>query len=214
MSVNTPRRPSRKAARIAGVGVVAVGLIGSAALVWQASYSAFSATTANPTNNWTAGTVALSDDDSNSALFSVTGLKPGSSGSKCIVVSSTGSLASTVKLYATASSFSQTNTLGDNLQLTVTQGTSSSTGGVCTNFVADAGASNTATASAKNFSTTYTGFGAGFGTWAPAAASSANPVFKTYKIDYVLNSPGTQAAVDAMQGGTAQIGFTWEAQNS
>ncbi len=213
-STRAVRRPSRKAARIAGVGVVAAGLVGSAALVWQASYSAFSATTANPTNNWSAGTVALGDDDNTTALFTATNLKPGATGSKCIVVSSTGSLASTVKLYATG--FTQTNTLGDNITLTVTQGTTptSTAAGSCTGFTADAGATNTSSGSLKAFSTSFVNFGQGFGTWAPAAASTANPVFKTYKIDYTLGSPSTQAAVDAMQGGTAAIGFTWEAQNS
>ncbi|MHA3703817.1 TasA family protein [Jatrophihabitans sp. YIM 134969] len=214
MSRTAARRPSRKAARIAGVGVVAGGLVASAALVWQASYSAFSATTTTPTNNWTAGTVALGDNDNGSALFTVTNLKPGSTGSKCIVVSSTGSLASTVKMYTTAGSFSQTKTLGDNLQLTVTQGTvpAGTTAGLCTGFQADSGV--TTTASATNFAGSAVDFGSGFGTWAPAGASTQSPVVKTYKIDYTLNSPSTQAAVDVMQGGTAQIGFTWEAQNS
>lgn len=35
----------------------------------------------NPTSNWTSGTVNLTDDDANSALFSATNLKPGASGS-------------------------------------------------------------------------------------------------------------------------------------
>src|SRR4051794_4529260 len=74
---------------IAGAAVPAA-VLASGALVWQSSYSAFSATTSNPTNNWTAGTVALADDDSNTALFTATNLKPGSTGTKCIAVTSTG----------------------------------------------------------------------------------------------------------------------------
>lgn len=203
--------PTRRIGLLATVATAVAGLVASGVLVWHASYSAFSATTANPTNNWTAGTVALTDDDGGSALFTVTNLKPGSTGTKCIVVTSNASLASTVKLYATASSFAQTKTLADNITLTVTQGSSTSSGGVCTGFTADTGASNTTTGSMTSFSSSYTNFATGFGTWAPAAG---NGVTKTYQISYTLNNGANQAATDAMQGGTAQIGFTWEEQNS
>lgn len=203
--------PTRRFALMATLVTVAAGLAVSGVLVWHASYSAFSATTANPTNNWAAGTVALTDDDSNAALFTVTNMKPSSTGTKCIVVTSNGSLASTVKLYTTASSFAQTKTLADNMTLTVTQGTSLSSGGVCTGFTPDPGGTNTTTGSLTSFSTAYTGFANGFGTWAPAGGAG---VTKTYQITYTLNSAGSQALTDAMQGGTAAIGFTWEAQNS
>jgi hypothetical protein len=78
---------------IAGAAVP-LAVVASGAMVWQSSYSAFSATTASPTNNWSAGTVALSDDDSNTAMFTASNLKPGATGVKCIAVTSTGSLAS------------------------------------------------------------------------------------------------------------------------
>ena len=81
---------------------IPMAVLASGGMVWQSSYSAFSATTVSPTSNWTAGTVALSDDDNNTALFTATNLKPGATGTKCIAVTSTGSLASTVKLYGTA----------------------------------------------------------------------------------------------------------------
>jgi hypothetical protein len=217
MSRNTPRRPSRKVARIAGVGVVAAGLVGSAALVWQASYSAFSSQTTTPADNWTAGSVSLSNDTSASALFSVTGLKPGMTGTKCIVVSSTGSLASTVKMYVTAGTFAQTNTLADNMTLTVTQGTSSSVNGNCAGWSADTGTGTSVTGSLSSFAsgaTSITNFSNGFGTWAPTAASAGSPVKKTYQFTYTLNNAASQALTDAMQNGTAAVGFTWEAQNS
>lgn len=201
--------PTRRFALLATIATAAAGLVASGALVWHASYSAFSATTANPTNNWTAGSVALTDDDSGSALFTVPTMKPGATGTKCIVVTSNATLASTVKLYTTASSFAQTKAVADNMTLTVTQGTS--TGANCAGFAADTGASNTTTGTLTSFSSSYTSFANGFGTWAPAAG---NGVQKTYQITYTFNNAGTQAATDAMQGGTAQIGFTWEEQNS
>ena len=41
---------------------VPLGIIASGVLVWQASYAAFSATTTNPSNTFSAGTVTLTDD--------------------------------------------------------------------------------------------------------------------------------------------------------
>jgi hypothetical protein len=205
------KSPTRRFALVASVATTAAGMLVSAGLVWHASYSGFSASTANPTDNWAAGSVALTDDDSGSALFTVSNLKPGSTGTKCIVVTSNASLASTVKLYATAGSFAQTNTLADNLTLTVTQGTSTSSGGNCAGFSADAGGANTTTGSITAFASGYTDFANGFGTWTPAAG---NGVAKTYQIAYTLNSGATQPQTDAMQGGTAQLGFTWEEQNN
>lgn len=182
---------------------VPVGLLAVAALVWQASYSAFSATTTNPTNNWTTGSVVLADDDSNTAMFNATLLKPGSTGEKCIAVTYSGSLAATVKLYGTSPA--TTNAFNTYVDLLVTQGTGATFAGGCASFVADAGpVAFTGTLAA--FGTTYTNFSNGFGTYAPAGGTST----KAYKISYTVNS----ATPNSAQGSTASIGLTWEAQNS
>jgi camelysin-like metallo-endopeptidase len=180
--------------------VVPLAVLASGGLVWQSSYSAFSATTATPTNNWTAGTVALADDDSNTAMFNATNLKPGSTGNKCIVVTSSGTLASTVKLYGT--SFSTTKSLADSLNIKVEEGTGGSFAN-CTGFTAG---STVYDGTAAAFAASKTDFASGVGTWAPAAGTVA----KTYKVTYTL-SPSTP---DSAQGGTAALGFTWESQNS
>src|SRR3954467_9544432 len=104
---------------------VPMAVLASGGMVWQSSYSAFSATTASPTNNWSAGTVALSDDDHSTAMFTAADLKPGASGTKCIAVTSTGSLASTVKLYGTA--YDTTNGLAGNINLKIEEGTGATT---------------------------------------------------------------------------------------
>ena len=57
------------------------------------------------------------------------------------------------------------------------------------------------------FSTSYTTFANGFGTWAPAGGVG---VKKTYQIVATLNA----GAPNTVQSGTAAIGFTWEEQNS
>ena len=112
--------------RFVAATAIPAAVIASGGLVWASSYSAFSATTASPTNNWTSGTVALADDDANTALFTASNLKPGATGAQCITVTSTGSLASTVKLYGT--NYATTNDFASQLTLTVQQGTGGSFG--------------------------------------------------------------------------------------
>ena len=187
--------------KIIAAAAVPAALLASGGLVWSASYSAFSATTSNPTNNWTSGTVALSDNDSETALFSATNLKPGASAAKCITVTSSGSLASTVKLYGT--DYATTNNLANSINLKVEEG-SGSTSADCAGFTASGAA--IFDGSLPSFATTKTSFANGAGTWAPAAGTQA----KSYRVTYVLsaNTP------DTAQGGTAQVGLTWEAQNS
>ena len=195
-------RPSLRTARLLKWAAVPAALLASGAIVSQASYSAYSSTTSNPTSNWASGTVNLKDDSS-SALFSASNLKPGSTGTKCIAVTSTGSLPSAVKLYGT--NYATTNGLGAAITLKVEQGTGGSFGS-CTGFTAQ-------TTNGTLFNDTLTafsaksGFASGLGDWTPTGSGSET---KVYKFTYSLSS----SAADSTQGGTASIGLTWEAQNS
>jgi hypothetical protein len=186
--------------KLVAAAAVPAALLASGGLVWSASYSAFSATTASPTNNWTAGTVALTDNDADTALFTASNLKPGATAARCITVTSSGSLASTVKLYGTE--YATTKDLAGNLNLKVEEG-SGSTNADCTGFTA---------AGAAIFDGTLSSFGAktsfatGVGSWTPAAGTQT----KSYRVTYVLNAN----TPDSAQGGTAKVGLTWEAQNS
>src|SRR3712207_1276823 len=96
-----PEAPRRRFGIRGALTVAApVALIASAALVWQASNAAFTATTDNTGNNFSSGSVALGDDDSATALLTPSNLKPGSTNAECIKVSYTGTLASSgVKLF-------------------------------------------------------------------------------------------------------------------
>ncbi|WFR66847.1 hypothetical protein P9139_19790 [Curtobacterium flaccumfaciens] len=93
--------------------------------VSTASYSAFSATSSNDADNWSMGSVALNNDAANGALFSASNLKPGSTGTNCIAVTSSGSLASAVRLYAT--NVQQTKALASYVTLQVKQGSGGGT---------------------------------------------------------------------------------------
>jgi hypothetical protein len=199
MSRVTPR-----AARLAAWIAIPAALVASGVVVSTASYSAFSATTVNPTSNWTAGNVALTDDDNNTALFNATGLKPGSTGTNCITVTSTGSLPSTVKLYGTNAA--TTNALATNINLTVEQGTGGGFGS-CTGFTPAATSGTLYSGTVAGFGTASTNFATGVGTWAPTGSGSESRV---YRFTYTVSS----TAPNTVQGGTAALGFTWEAQNS
>ncbi|SDU97282.1 hypothetical protein SAMN04488544_2810 [Microlunatus sagamiharensis] len=207
-SATSARRPSRKVATIVSLIAVPVALAASGLVVAQSSYSAYSATTANPTSNWATGTVALSDDDNNTAAFTASNLKPGSTGSRCIVVSSTGSLPSAVKLYGTGAA--TTKALASDINLTITQGTGGSFGD-CTGYTPLPKNSAVYSGTLAGFSSAATNFSNGLGAWNTTGAGTvANPETRTYQLTYSVRTETTNDT----QGGTAAVGFTWEAQNS
>jgi hypothetical protein len=193
--------PGVRATRLLGAVTGLAGVAASAGVVWHASYSAFSATTANPTNNWAAGSVALTDDDSNTAMFTASNLKPTSTGSKCIAVTSNGTLAAAVKLYGTSPA--TTNGLSSYINLTVVQGTGGGFGS-CTGFAAGPTIYSGTLAS---FGSSDTNFATGAGTWTPTGTPGES---RTYQFTYTVDP----ATPNSAQGGTASIGFTWEAQNT
>ena len=65
---------TRKRKTILTVAVVAVA---ASAVVAFAVFSAFSSTTSNPGNDFAAGSVTLTGNNTSSAFYSVTGAKPG-----------------------------------------------------------------------------------------------------------------------------------------
>ena len=197
-------RPSVRVGSAVRLAAIPLSVVLGAGVVWQASQAAFTATTSNPTNNWSAGSVALSDDDSNTAMFAASNLKPGSTGQKCIAVTSTGTLPATVKLYATGAA--RTNGFDSYLNLTVEQGTG---GGFssCTGFTAGGGAGQSYTGTLAGFTSTYQNFGTGLGTFAP---TGSGPQTATYRFTYTVDSATPNSAMN----GTAASGFTWESASN
>lgn len=89
----------RRHGRFLGVGAVVVGILASSTLMWQSSRAAFNATTSNSTNTFGAGTVTITNN-TGSAMFTATSLRPGSTATVCMGVEYTGSLTpSAIKLY-------------------------------------------------------------------------------------------------------------------
>ena len=185
--------------------LVVLGLLGS--IAGWATFSAFSATTSNTGNSFAAGTVSITDNDSNSAMLSLANAAPNATDTGCIKVDYTGSLNSTVRLYSTV-----TGSLAAYLTVVVTRGTDSSPSfDSCTNFTADAtnyisqGAGVIYSGLLSAFPANYTAgivdpFSGSPETWTTSEAHS-------YRFVVTLNDD------TAAQGLSSTAAFTWEARN-
>ena len=191
-------RASRSSSRLLAVaGALLMGLLGSGMMVWHGSAAVFSSTTSNAANSWTLGSVTLADDDTGSAMFSATGLVPSSTGSNCIAVTYSGTVATTVKLYASASA--DASSVAQYLDLTIVEGTGGGFGS-CGSFVAG---STIYSGTLATFTSTKTAYASGVGTWAPSSSAT-----KVYKITYTLNA----SVPSAKQAAVTTATFQWEAQ--
>lgn len=234
------RRPGRgRGARRAALAVVPLALLGSGALVYQASNAAFTASTSTGANTWAAGNVFVTNSSSAGALFAVTAMKPTTAAaatSKCLTVSYTGNLAANLRLYLTSYSSTVrpagppgptaagTTDLGDYLRMIVEEGTGSQAN--CSDFTRTryltAGTTNGQTVDSlstalTSFSSTYPG--PSNTSVAAPASSVGSPTVTTYKVTYWLPDIGetgapTQNALDDLQSSSLAATFTWEAQNS
>lgn len=200
------RQRPRSAAKL-GLTMLVVALLGVVAAI--GTWSAFSSVTTNPGNSFTSGSVTLTDNDSNSAMFTMTGMVPGSTEAGCIKVSYTGTVTSNVRLYGTTGGTG----LDQYLDLKVTRGTSTDAFDACTNFVADgtnyigAGVGVIYNGTLQAYADTYAA-----GLVDPTSGSPeawTNPENYVYKFEITLQS----SAPNAAQGLTATEDFTWEARN-
>jgi hypothetical protein len=194
-------RTFRRISRLSTVLGVGVAIVGTGAFVMTSSYSSFTSATSNGANSWTAGSVKLTDDDGGSGvLFNASNLKPGSTGSNCITVTSDGSLPALVKLYATGAS---DNGLSAYVNLQIDVGTGGGFGS-CGAFAAG---QNVFTGTLSTFGAA-TGYTNGIdGKWTTSGSANES---KVYRITYTL-SP---SAPDAAQSKTSSATLTWEAQNT
>jgi predicted ribosomally synthesized peptide with SipW-like signal peptide len=116
------------------ITAVVLGLVGIVAGL--GTWSAFSDTTENGGNSFQSGSVTIEDDDDGSAMFSLTGMKPGDpTVTRCIDVTYTGSLNAGVRMYGTTGGTG----LAQYLNVTVTRGEKDSAFSGCGDFVADFG---------------------------------------------------------------------------
>jgi len=192
---------TRRSSRIATAIALPAAFVAAGLLVSTSSYAAFSDTTSNGQNSWRAGTVQLDDDDAGRALFTAGNAKPGDGGTNCIAVTSTGTLASQVRLYA--ADVSGTAGLADHLILRVEQGTGGGSG-TCDGFASQRTVFD---GRLSGFTGTFSSYGSGVTAWSPTGGGSET---RTFRITWKL----ADDAPNAVQGATASASFVWEAQNS
>jgi predicted ribosomally synthesized peptide with SipW-like signal peptide len=187
---------------------VLLGLIGIVAGL--ATWSAFSATTSNPGNSFAAGTVTITDNDSGTAMFSLSGMKPNDADTGCITVTYTGSLASTVRLYGTTTGTG----LDQYLNLKVTRGSFSSPPAFdsCTGFTADA-TDYIAAGAGVIYNGTLQGYADSYAAGL-VDPTSGSPESWTTSEAHVYKFEVTLQNDNAAQGLNATQTFTWEAQSS
>jgi hypothetical protein len=186
------------------LSLLLIGVLGTVAGLGV--FGAFSSTTSNPNNEFAAGTVAISDNDSNTAMYNVSNQKPGDSVTRCIRVTYTGSLPANVRLYTN----STIGALGPHVNLTVTPGTMpvGTAYPQCTGFTADGGALYTGTLS--GFATTHNSYANGLVDFPGSTTNWATNNTVVYQFTVAMSA----SAPDTVQGATTgQHTYTWEAQN-
>jgi len=184
-----------------------VAVLGAAAMVWHASYAAFSGTTRSSGNSWSTGSVALSDDDAGSARFQATNMTPGSTDTKCIKVTANASVPGIVKGYAVNPVPSAAG-LEDHVMVTVAEG-NGGTFASCTGFTPSG--QNLVTNMPLSTLATFHDYAGGMGGWAVTAGTQT----RTYQVTWKFDATGmTQSQLDALQGAQTGIDIQWELQSS
>jgi Camelysin metallo-endopeptidase len=175
-----------------------VGAAGALASVGV--FSAFSSTTSNPGNEFAAGTVTVGDNDSGAAAYDVSNAKPGASDERCVKVTYSGSLSSTLTLYR--SGFTGGTGLDDYVDLAITKGTGDQAD--CSDFSAG---TSVYSGELKAFPSSFAG-GLSLTNGSGNAGWNQNDAV-TYRIRATLQDD------NAAQGLTAGThSFTWEARNN
>jgi hypothetical protein len=185
--------------------VLLVGVLG--AVAGFGVFGAFSSTTSNSNNSFAAGSVAIGDNDANSALYSVSNAKPGQSVTSCIKVTYTGSLAADVHIYTT----STMGSLAQYIDLSITPGSQTGTPAFpsCTGFTADAGGA-IYSGTLQNFANTKNSYANGVVDYPGTNTSWVTNDAVVYQFTATLQS----TAPDTAQGtSTGSHAFTWEARS-
>jgi len=164
--------------------VIGLAIIIAGVLIYQASMAAFTAQTETAANSFSTGEIDLANDSEATAVFNLTNLQPGDSGSDDILVTYTGTLDSEVRLFASSSAEAQT--LADSLRLTITS--EGATGSPWTGTLAEFQA--------------FTDFGSGI---LPVELTQGGDS-QTYTVAY-------EVLADAEMGASADVSFVWEAQS-
>jgi hypothetical protein len=185
------------------LSLLLVGTVGTVASI--GTYSAFSATTVNPGDSFAAGTVVISDNDANAAMYTITGAKPNDVVTRCIRVIYTGSLPALVRLYTTT----PINAFGQYVTLSIDKGTMpvATVFPNCAGFTPDA-VPNIFSGTLSSFGAARTNFASGVAANPGAAAQWVTNDTVVYRFTLTMQDNNL-----AVGGSSGTHSFTWEAQN-
>jgi len=184
MDTKPVRKQCRRRLIVAGGIVVAALVLASAVLV--GSGAVFTATSANPDNVFTAGTLTMSNDKDNAAILALSNMKPGDIATGSVVIANTGSISGdfSLSMSKTSGTAPSGGDIYDTLELTVMNGATVVYGGDLAGFTTAANAGT-------------------------IAASDSN----TY--DFTVTFPDSGDDTDNVyQGSSTEVEFTWTAVQS
>jgi hypothetical protein len=188
--------------------LVVLALAVVAAGTGTATFAAFTSLTSSQSSSIESGTVALSDNDTGAALLTLTLAKPGESDTGCIEVTYSGSLESSVRLYADTS-----GTAGSYLTLTVTRGMDSAPAfKSCDAFTADE-TDYIGAGPGVIYSGPLSGFPAAYDNGIVDAATGAEEAWTTSEVHSYRFAISVNDDNDA-QGQTGAATFYWDARNT
>lgn len=203
------KTPTTRLGRVAAAIVTPVAIVTAGALISHASNAAFSATTRNSGNNWSTGTVALTDDDAGSARFQVSDMVPGQTDTKCITVTANADVPGLIKGYA-INPVTSAQGLEDHILITVSHGTGGSFGS-CTGYVPTATEITNVPLSTLFAANSYA---TGIGTWNVTGGVPGGES-RTFQFTWTFDTTGlTQNQIDALQGAHTGADLQWELQST
>ncbi len=179
---------------------MAVALLLVALMVTRTSQAAFTATTDNTGNSFSAGSVTLTDNDLGSAMFTLLNMAPGDSQTDCIEVTYSGSITSPQPVVLYSGGFTDTTgNLSAHLNLTVVEGDD---GATCAAFSGGTTVVNSTLAAFDGASSDYA---TGSGGWTPAGTPDTRAYQFTVELDTNVPSGEQGSATD-------DVAFVWEVQ--
>jgi spore coat-associated protein N len=177
------------------LGALLTMLLAAAAVV--GSGADFTASSANPTNSFSSGTLSISNSKSSAAVFTASNLRPGgASQSGQVDIGNSGSLSGLFKLSrGTIADSGSTSNLSPKLNMVVTD---------CGTF-----ASGTPTCGDGDDTSVYTGALPGIGTSASPITLGTFAAGEKHRYQFTVSLDSS--ADNGYQGGTSTVDFNWTA---
>lgn len=204
------QKPSRRTQKLLAAATTPIALVAAGAMIYQASYAAFTGQTRNSGNEWSTGSVNLTDDDNGQARFQVANMLPGATETKCVKVTANASVPSLVKGF-TVNPVSSVQHLEDRIKVTIVSGNGGNFAD-CNGFAPDA-LNNGVIVPDVPLSTLAQAntFEQGMGGWQVPVGIHE----KTYKFTWRFDTAGlTQGQIDQLQGAKTGIDMQWEMRSN